>query len=401
MTLKIFERGSIAGGMLLIAGSCIGAGMLALPIITGIGGFFSSILLIFISWIFMTYTGLLLLEINEWFTQRVNIVSMVGKSRGVFGKAISWILYLFLFYSLLVAYISGSGNILSSSINLTFSLSLSSQFVAVVFVIIFGIIIYFGTAPVDFVNRIFMIGLILSYFGIVFLGIAKLHPKNYLHLNIEYSLIAIPILITSFGFHNMIPSIVSYMNYDYKKVRKAIIGGSLIVLIVYLFWELIVLGIVSFENLFASYSRGIEASQVLMTYLRTTWTGFFVQCFAFFAIVTSFLAQGLGLIHFIADGFKVFPTRKNNAWLILFTLIPPTIFALINPEVFFRALSFAGGICAVILFCLLPAIVVWRGRYKKQLITPYQVFGGKIALIIVIAFSLFVALREILRVFNY
>jgi tyrosine-specific transport protein len=41
------KPGSIFGGVLLIAGSCIGAGMLGLPIITGIAGFFPSLLMFF------------------------------------------------------------------------------------------------------------------------------------------------------------------------------------------------------------------------------------------------------------------------------------------------------------------------------------------------------------------
>ena len=122
MNIKLFQKGSTLGGILLISGSCIGAGMLALPIITGLGGFFSSIITLFICWIFMTFTGLLLLEINSWFTQRSNLVSMAGNSYGFAGRIISWILYLFLFFSLIVAYISGCGNIISSAIENIFSL---------------------------------------------------------------------------------------------------------------------------------------------------------------------------------------------------------------------------------------------------------------------------------------
>lgn len=320
MILRIFHKGNVIGGMLLIAGSCIGAGMLALPIITGLGGFLFSIMMALICWAFMTFTGLLVLEINSWFTHRVNIVSMAGKSFGFVGRAISWVLYLFLFYSLMVAYISGSGNILSSMMYNAFSLFFTPQFIGVFYVILFGSFIYMGTLQVDFVNRLFMIGLILTYFGIVFLGMRHIHLKNFTHIDIRYSLIGLPVLVTSFGFHNMIPSIVTYMEYDYKKVKQAILGGSLIVLIVYLLWVTIVLGILPFEDLLSGYSHGIESSQILVEHLRSTWTSIFVQWFAFFAIVTSFLAQGLALMHFIADGLKVEPTKKHNLWLILITL---------------------------------------------------------------------------------
>src|ERR1700722_9255778 len=103
------KPGSLIGGMLLIGGSCIGAGMLGLPILTGLAGFFPSLVMFFAAWAFMTLTGLLLVEVNGWFSERVNLVTMFGYSLGRIGKALSWILYLFLFYALLVAYVSGSG----------------------------------------------------------------------------------------------------------------------------------------------------------------------------------------------------------------------------------------------------------------------------------------------------
>jgi tyrosine-specific transport protein len=397
MSFKIFHKGSIFGGIFLIAGSAIGAGILALPIITGLGGYISSILMVLVCWVFMTFTGLLVLEVNSSFTNRVNIVSMADKSFGLSGRIISWILYLFLFYSLIVAYITASGNIFFTVLNNAFNLTLTPPLIVIIFVTIFGAVIYLGTTQVDFVNRIFMVGKIATYLGIIFLGLKYIQPKNFFHFDIHYSIIGLPILITSFGFHNMIPTIVSYMDYDYVKVKKAIIGGSFLILAVYLVWVTFVLGIVAYPTLFSSYARGIEASEILMQYLKSTWTGFFVQWFAVFAIITSFLGQSLALLHFIADGVKVEPNRKNSIWLVFLALLPPTLFALTYPTFFFKALSFAGGICAVILFCFLPALMVWKGRYRQQLLYSYKTSGGKISLIIVILFSLFIVLQEIFR----
>jgi tyrosine-specific transport protein len=41
---------------LLVAGTCVGGGMLALPVETGVIGFFPSLLIMVISWGFMTMT---------------------------------------------------------------------------------------------------------------------------------------------------------------------------------------------------------------------------------------------------------------------------------------------------------------------------------------------------------
>lgn len=98
--------GSLIGGMLLVAGSCIGAGMLALPILTGLAGFFPSLAMLFLAWAGMTFTAFLLIEINGWFSKRVNLLSMTERTLGKAGRSAAWISYLFLFYTLLLSYIS-------------------------------------------------------------------------------------------------------------------------------------------------------------------------------------------------------------------------------------------------------------------------------------------------------
>jgi tyrosine-specific transport protein len=140
------NQGSVFGGMLLIAGCCIGAGMLGLPILLGICGFFPSLFLLFVSWIFMTFTGLVLIEINGWFHSQVNIISMAKESLGFYGSILSWVLYLFLFYSLGVAYIVGGGKIFYS-----FLPFFGSEVVAILFfVLIFSFLVTLGTKIVDF-----------------------------------------------------------------------------------------------------------------------------------------------------------------------------------------------------------------------------------------------------------
>ncbi|MBN2479873.1 MAG: tyrosine transporter [Parachlamydiales bacterium] len=390
--------GSILGGILLIAGSCIGAGMLGLPVLLGLCGFIPSLFLIFFSFIFMTFTGLLLIEINGWFYERVNIISMVEKSLGKTAKIFSWFLYLFLFYSLLVAYITQSGTLFSSFL----PFSLSPSYASIFFVIIFGVLVYFGTRPVDFFNRILMFGLIAAYLGMILLGIFKIKGSLYLHVDMKYFLLPLAVLITSFGFHNMIPSLTAYMKGDLKRTRISIIGGSLLALVIYLIWTIFILGIVPVEGksgLMNAFNMGKEATIPLRNILKSGVVVNFASWFAFFAIVTSFLAQSLGLMHFIADGLKVKLTHKNNLWLILLALLPPTVFAFSYPNVFFKALGFAGAYSAVILFGIFPALMVWIGRYFRKETSSYHVKGGKISLILICIFSVVIILSQLFSSF--
>ena len=380
------KPGSLIGGILLIAGSCIGAGMLALPILTGLAGFFPSLAIFLTAWAFMTCTGLLLVEVNGWFNTKVNIVSMVGLTLGKFGRGLSWILYLFLFYSLLVAYISGSGSLFASLVVFT---KIPDWVGSLFFVLLFGGVVYLGTRQVDLWNRVLMVGKILCFFGLVAVGFEYIKPQLLLHTEGSLALMSLPLLITSFGFHNMVPSLTSYMKGDLKRVKKVILGGSLLTLFVYLLWEIVVLGIVPEDQIRENLKGGKEASQALAAILGSSWVSHFAQGLAFFAMLTSFLAQSLALVHFLTDGFKATHQKRENLGMCALALLPPLACALIYPALFFKALSFAGGFCAVILFGVLPAIMVWLGRYRKQVNSPYQVSGGKPLLIAVFLFALF------------
>lgn len=404
MSSERLVPGSVIGGMLLVAGSCIGAGMLALPILTGLAGFIPSLSMLLVACLFMTFTALLLVEINGWFYGQVNLISMSGESLGKPGRWIAWTTYLFLFYSLLVAYISASGSIFAAILQDLLGLHLVPWAASLFFTALFGWIVYLGTRPVDLFNRILMAGLIITYLGMIGLGISRIEPSLLLHWAPGYMLTSLPILVVSFGFQNMIPSLTAYMKGDLKRVRLTILGGSAIILLVYLVWSLLVLGVVPFEGsggILDSYLKGEEATIALRAILGTTSISYFAQGFAFFAIITSFLAQGLTLAHFLADGFKVAPTRKNIHWFCLLALVPPLLFSLIEPQAFFKALGFAGGICAMILFGLLPIAMAWIGRYKKKLSSNYHVAGGKPALVVALLFACLVIGCELFRIFSF
>ena len=403
------SSGSVFGAMLLITGSCVGAGMLALPIVTGLSGFFPSVVMFLLAWGFMTLCALLLIEVNGWFKHRVNIISMAGHSLGQLGRSLSWMLYLFLFYALSVAYISGSGSLVSTFFTTFFSTSFPDWAASFFFVLLFGTVVYLGTRQVDWWNRALMAAKIAAFVGLVYLGMRYVKSDLLSRTEPKYAIFSLPVLIIAFGFHNMIPSIMTYLNNDVRRVKQAIWGGSIFALVIYLIWEILVLGIVPLEGksgIIESLKSGQEASQSLSGILGISAVSTFAQALAFFAILTSFLAQSLGLVHFLADGLRVKTEGKRESLgLCALALIPPLILALIYPQLFFKALNFAGGICANILFGFLPAVIVWMGR--KQHVAAegqgpfYQVAGGKPLLVGIIIVSLFILFLQIANMFNY
>lgn len=387
------KKGSVIGGVLLIAGSCIGAGMLGLPIVTGLSGFFPSVGMFFLAWAFMTATALLLVEVNGWFSRQVNLLTMTSHALGKWGKGICWVTYLFLFYALLVAYISGIGSLCGTFFQDSLHIAFPSWMGSVIFVTLFGTVVCFGTRKVDLVNRGLMFGKIGFFILLVLVGVFYIQPRLLARADPIYTASALPLLVIAFGFHNMIPSLTAYLKGDLKRVRITILGGSLLAFVIYLIWEVLVLGIVPLEGangLVESLRKDHEASQSIAAIIGSPFVRVFSQGLAFFAILTSFLAQALSLVHFLADGMKVNYKKQENFGLCLLALIPPLIFSIIYPQLFFKALNFAGGICAVILFGILPASMVWIGRYRMEESGTYKMPGGKPALICIFAFAVFI-----------
>ncbi|MGD0665185.1 MAG: aromatic amino acid transport family protein [Rhabdochlamydiaceae bacterium] len=392
------KTGTFIGGTLLIAGSCIGAGMLALPIATGLAGFIPSVFSFLIAWGFMTLTGLLLVEVQSTFKERVNIGSMAERAMGPAGRIISWVLYLFLFYSLLIAYISGSGSLAFTSF------SIPKWLGSTIFTIGFGLLALRGTRAVDHWNRLFMFGKIATYLGMVILGFQYIQPQLLSRSEPLYAFFSLPVLVIAFGFHNMIPTLMTYMNQDAKKVRQIILAGSIFALVVYLIWDIVVLGIVPANGewgILESLKQGRQASDAVAGILGLSWVSTCAEGLAFFALLSSFLAQTLALIHFLADAVKVKSEKHETIPLCLLALVPPLIFGIIYPGIFINALNFAGGICAVTLFGILPVIMAWKGRYGQGVYHgSYRLFGGKKLLIAIFAVALFILLFQLKTMFH-
>ena len=387
MEISPAKKGSLFGAILLVAGCCIGAGMLGLPVLSARAGFIPSVILFFICWLYMAATGILLLEINLWFSKETHIVSMADRTLGRAGKTVSWFVFLFLFYSLMVAYIAASGSLVSDILEKNTGQALPNAAGSLIFCLLVGLLLYLGTNAIDWFNRFLMSGLIVSYVGLVGTGLPYIKPELLQHQDWSLATFVIPALIVSFGFHNLVPSLTTYLNQEPKKIIKAILIGSAIPLVIYLLWEVLILGLVPLEDFERSLNQGEIATEALKSAIGSSWVLEIAESFAFFAIVTSLLSVSLSFVDFLSDALKIRKTPKGKILLSFLVLGPPFLLALIYPHVFLIALNYAGGFGAVILFGILPALMAWRGRYIQNLGKTPLVPGGKPVLILILLFA--------------
>lgn len=372
--------------ILLITGTCVGGGMLALPILTSLGGFFPSIIIYFVTWLFMAATGLLFLEVCLWMDKEANIISMAEMTLGRFGKISAWIVYLAFFYTLIVAYISGSQELLCTWLGGY----ISKWLIIFIFIAIFAPFIYLGARAVEMANIILLLGLAASYVIFIAFGISKVQNERLLSYNIPLSFMAFPVIFTAFGFQGTIPSLVFYLHRNAKVIRLVIIIGSFVPFFIYIVWQWLILGIIPKEgpsSLSSALAAGETAVAPLKYLLETRLVTMVGQLFAFFALTSSLLGVALGFRDFLADGLKIKKTPIGKIFLCGLIFIPPLLLSIYYPNIFLKALDLAGGYGSAYLLGVLPILMVWFGRYKKNLSGSYRLFGGKPLLIVL---SLFV-----------
>jgi len=169
------------GAAALIAGTTIGAGVLALPTATAPCGFLPSSAALLIAWAYMTISGLLIAELSinrmgETGRQGVGLLELYKTN---LGEKLSWIAisaYFFLHYAVMVAYLSQGGANLGAFLDSAGLQSISSihGLDQLIFVASAGSLVYFAKPSfVENVNNTLVFGVIASFLGIISIGVGS------------------------------------------------------------------------------------------------------------------------------------------------------------------------------------------------------------------------------------
>ncbi|XP_057441465.1 uncharacterized protein LOC130733339 isoform X2 [Lotus japonicus] len=368
------EPGSLSSAIFLVAGTTVGAGILAIPAVTQEAGFLASAVTCIFCWAFMVVTGLLVAEVNvstmcELGSGGVSLVSMARRTLGAAGVQISCWSYIFIHYALLVAYIARSSDILTKFLGIPIWES------ATLFSLIFGGICFFGSQRfIGAVNGVLVFGIISSFAALVAVASGDIHLDALLKANFQAAPMSLPIIALSFVYQNVVPVLCTNLEGDLLKVRSAIILGT-----------------------------GLDPIQQLRSTNGTI--GPIVEAFSLLAIGTSFIGFVLGLTDFLADLLNL-PTGQNKPLPYILTLIPPLLLSLLDPEIFFKALDFAGTYGVLVLFGVIPAAMSWSDRNSNSSSSssssssvklPELVPGGRITLLLVLGGSGFVIVSELIE----
>ncbi|KAL0294415.1 UNVERIFIED_CONTAM: Tyrosine-specific transport protein 2 [Sesamum calycinum] len=335
------EPGSLSSSKLVFATVRI----LAIPAVTQEAGFLASAIICILCWIFMVVSGLLIAEVN------VNTMCEL-------------VLVVFHWYQWPREPLETSESRLPGVDGQRYDCRWET---ATLFSLLFGGLCYFGSQQIiGAVNGALVVGIIASFTALVVVASGDLHWDALLQANLEAAPRSIPIIALSFV------------------IRTAIVLGTAIPLALFLVWNAVILGTITTPEL------GSNTLVDPLQQLRSTngVVGPIVDLFSVLAIATSYIGFVLGLSDFLADLLKL-PSGQNKPLPYLLTLVPPLILALLDPEIFYKALDFAG---------------TYGDRYSessKSPKIPLLVPGGKLTLSLVMGGAGLVILTEILENFGH
>ena len=378
------------GSTLLVAGTMIGAGMLAMPLTSaGIGFGFTLVLLLGL-WALLTFSALLFVELYQTAESDAGIGTLAEQYFGKTGRVIATAVLIIFLYALIAAYISGGGSLLKDLLPESFGDKVS----ILLFTVIFGSFIVIGTHSVDKINRVLFFVMLAAFAVVLSLMLPEIKFDNLMATPIDKALIisASPVFFTAFGFHGSIPSLNKYLDGNVKALRISILAGSAITLCAYILWQMSTHGLLTQNEFLQILKEDATLNGLVKATLAITGSNMIagaVKLFSTLALVTSFLGVGLGLLECIEDLLKrSFNISAGRISLGLMTFIPPLVFALFYPEGFILALGYAGQMFAFYAV-VLPVSLVWKAR-RTHTNLPYKVWGGNLTLIIVLVLGVII-----------
>ncbi len=396
------KQPSLIGGACIIASVCVGAGMLGLPS-AGAGAWTTwSVLAITLTMAVMTLSGWMLLEAFQSYDLKVSFDTV---TKDLLGKEVNFFNNLTVYFVggiLLYAYITSSGLILQDM------LSINSKIASVIFVLLFSAFVWHSTRAVDRISVVLIAFMILSFvFGVS--GLAMNIDSSILFDTISketqyapYAMAMLPVALTSFGYHHSVASMRAYYGEE-NKAQKAILGGTVIALILYILWLASIFGNLPREQFGPVIEQGGNVDALLTalgSVIESERVSNAISAFSMAAILSSFIGVGLGVFDFLADFFKFEDSRNGRAKSWAVTFIPPLILSLLFPFGFVIAIGYAGAV-ATVWTCIIPALLVKKSRGSGSSDkTSFSAPGGQVMIYIVLGFGVLTAFFHFMSMFG-
>ena len=353
----------------VVTGNMLGAGILALPVKTGLSGFIPSVVGILLIWGLMLSTAIILAgqkSLTE--SETADLPTFFQKELGTAGKWITVVANMVILYGLLVAYISGTASVVET----LFRKPVPTPLIIICFFLVATLLTLFGMKLMRKGNALIMILMWLTFGILVFYCAEHVDTQRLRFTDWPYLPATLPIVVTAFHFHNIIPSICRSMDFDQWAIRRAMFLGTFIGLIMNLIWVFVVitalpLGGHGTDTILGAFHGNLPATVPLSHLLQSQTFTISAMVFALLAMTAAYMANGTALTSFIRDLTTTHLHTSSKAVAAAVAFLPPLFISLVYPDVFLDAIGLVGGVGIDLIFGILPGtLLIKYGRGKVR-----------------------------------
>ncbi|MFA5128715.1 MAG: aromatic amino acid transport family protein [Patescibacteria group bacterium] len=337
----------------MMVGMIVGVGLFGVPYAVEKVGFALGATYIFILGMLLLLVHVLYGEVALRTEGKHRLVGYAEIYLGSKGKIVAALAQIFSFYGALIAYIIIGGQFLHLLLSPVFGGTILAYQIG--FFIVTSLTVGVGlrlVAPIEFAMTMFLLAVV----AIIFIfGLSYVWYPNLFVMNLKEIFFPYGVILFALGGAAAVPEIRDLLRGQEKKMKKALIWGTAIPIVITILFSFVVIGI-SGENTTSEAISGLVGplgSNIVL----------FGAIFGFLAITTSFLVLGLNLKEIFKLDYKV------NGWLswLLACLVPFIIFLLARPE-FISVAAFTGAVLGGIEGLLI--ILIWLKAEKEGKRTP-------------------------------
>jgi len=368
---------NVVGAVAAMVGAIIGAGVLGIPYVFAKAG----VLLGLFTLVFVGAVVLLMNLMLGEVTLRTRKSHMLPKLAKMFlGKKGEVLMFLGLFLGIwgaMVAYIIGVGESLAAIYGQSTILGISANLAfSLIFFIIASALVYFGLKIVTRSEMVLasvtiLLILVLCVWGLFRVDFSNLTTLSWKNMFLPYGVVLFAILGSS-----MIPEVRRILEHDKRRIKKTLLIGVSIPLILYMLFAVIavaVTGASTTEIATIGLGESLGVAAILMGNL-----------FAIFAMASSYVILGLALKDSLTDGVSWI---KHRLAFALTVFVPLTVF-LLGVKSFIGVIGTTGAIAGGMEGILIA--LMWRAAKKKSKRKPeYAVkWGAAASYLLIVVFSL-------------
>ena len=382
------KRGDFLEAVATLVGMVIGAGILGIPYVVSKAGFLTGLVDIIIIGLGVMVINLYVGEIMLRTREDHQLTGYAGKYLGRPGKALMIFSMIFGLYGALVAYTIKVGEFLHAIFAPLIGGSILVY--SIVFFAIAGFLVYKDIKAIE-KSELLMVFLILCImlFFVVF-AYSSVKIENLAGFNTARLFLPYGVILFAYLGAAAIPEIGIELKDNKKKIKKAIIIGSLIPIVVYVLFALVVVGIVGPEKMTEDAIIGLGAvlgKKFLLVGLA----------FGILTMATSFIAVGLALKEMYNFDFKC--SKRLSTFLACFIpfIAAVALILIKTKDAFVKVIDLAGVVSGGIMGGLI-IMMVWNAKKIGDRNPEYSISSIRIVDILLILMFLAGMVYESLKI---